>query len=115
MHAGKTGHAEVVKIEFDSSEISYDQLLEVFFSAHDPTTLNKQGSDVGSQYRSVILYTSEEQEREVVAYIKKIDENTFKAISTGFTNNVMKRIICTYKLKEENNILRPETISWEYM
>ncbi len=59
--AGKTGHAEVVQITFDPEVISYEEILEVFFSIHDPTTLNRQGADVGSQYRSVILYHHEGQ------------------------------------------------------
>lgn len=61
---GKTGHAEVTKIEFDPSQISYQDLLKVFFYVHDPTTLNRQGSDVGPQYRSIILYADEEQKNE---------------------------------------------------
>ena len=59
--SGKTGHAEVAKIEFDPDQISYQQILNVFWQAHDPTTLNKQGADVGTQYRSVIFYHSEKQ------------------------------------------------------
>lgn len=60
---GETGHAEVVQIQFDPSVISYDKLLEVFWEAHDPTTLNRQGNDSGTQYRSIILYTSEAQKK----------------------------------------------------
>ena len=59
--SGNTGHAEVAKIEFDPDQISYQQILNVFWQAHDPTTLNKQGADVGTQYRSVIFFHSEEQ------------------------------------------------------
>jgi peptide-methionine (S)-S-oxide reductase len=62
--SGETGHAEVVKIEFQPSQLSYRNLLEVFFSIHDPTTLNRQGNDVGSQYRSVIFYLDEDQREE---------------------------------------------------
>ncbi|MBV9580822.1 MAG: peptide-methionine (S)-S-oxide reductase MsrA [Chloroflexi bacterium] len=58
---GGTGHAEVVQVTFDASVITYRDILEVFFTIHDPTTLNRQGADVGTQYRSIILYTSEEQ------------------------------------------------------
>ena len=59
---GQTGHAEVVQVEFDPAELSFRRLLEVFFTIHDPTTLNRQGADVGTQYRSIILTHSAEQE-----------------------------------------------------
>jgi len=58
---GTTGHAEVVQIEFDPGRVSYQQLLELFFKTHDPTTLDRQGADVGTQYRSIILYHDEQQ------------------------------------------------------
>ena len=58
---GKTGHAEVCQIEFDPEQIPFEDLLEVFFNMHDPTSLNRQGNDVGTQYRSAIFYHSEEQ------------------------------------------------------
>ena len=60
---GKTGHAEVVKLTFDSAIISYREILEIFFTVHDPTTLNRQGNDSGTQYRSVIYYLSPEQQQ----------------------------------------------------
>ena len=63
--SGKTGHAEVVAVVFDTSIISLKQILEIFWTIHDPTTLNKQGGDIGPQYRSAIFYTSEDQ-REVI-------------------------------------------------
>jgi peptide-methionine (S)-S-oxide reductase len=68
--SGTTGHAEVVKIEYDPSIIGYEELLEVFWKAHDPTTLNRQGADAGTQYRSIILYTDREQ-REIAEKSKK--------------------------------------------
>jgi peptide-methionine (S)-S-oxide reductase len=60
--AGKTGHAEVVQIEFDANVLTYQKILEIFFAIHDPTTLNRQGNDIGSQYRSVI-YAHDKQQR----------------------------------------------------
>lgn len=70
---GKTGHAEVIEIEYDSSIVPFSKLLEVFFDAHDPTTLNRQGNDYGTQYRSIILYTNENQKNESEAMIQKLD------------------------------------------
>ncbi|MDP2668935.1 MAG: peptide-methionine (S)-S-oxide reductase MsrA [bacterium] len=71
--AGGTGHAEVVRVEYDQSKISYRELLTVFFATHDPTTLNKQGSDEGTQYRSIILYYNEEQKKEAEEFIANIN------------------------------------------
>ncbi|CAG1005073.1 Peptide methionine sulfoxide reductase MsrA 2 [Methanosarcinales archaeon] len=70
---GTTGHAEVVQITFDPMIISFKELLEVFFIIHDPTTLNRQGADVGTQYRSVIFYHTKEQEKVARDMIAKID------------------------------------------
>jgi peptide-methionine (S)-S-oxide reductase len=72
---GMTGHAEVIRIDFDPAEIGYRDLLTVFFATHDPTTLNRQGNDVGTQYRSTILYANEEQRREAEAFIKELNES----------------------------------------
>ena len=69
----QTGHAEVVRLEFDPGQISFKEMLEVFFASHDPTTLNYQGADKGTRYRSVVLYTSEEQRDQTAAFIKEVD------------------------------------------
>ena len=77
---GNTGHAEVAKIEFDPSKITYSQILNVFWQSHDPTTLNRQGNDVGTQYRSVIFFHDESQEK--IARKSKIDAN-----NSGYWDN----------------------------
>jgi peptide-methionine (S)-S-oxide reductase len=72
--SGKTGHAEVCQIQFDPRQISCKEILEIFFSIHDPTTLNRQGADIGTQYRSIILYHNEEQKalaRELIQSLEK--------------------------------------------
>jgi peptide-methionine (S)-S-oxide reductase len=68
-----TGHAEVVQVTFDPDEVSYRDILEVYFTIHDPTTLNRQGADVGTQYRSVIFYHTEEQKRTAEEVISEIE------------------------------------------
>jgi len=70
-----TGHAEVIRIEFDPKRISFKDILSIYWQAHNPTTLNKQGNDVGPQYRSVIFYTSEQQREEALASIKEAQKS----------------------------------------
>lgn len=70
---GKTGHAEVIEIEYDPSQISYRDLLTIFFAAHDPTTPNRQGNDAGPQYRSIILYANERQKRDAETFIEELN------------------------------------------
>jgi peptide-methionine (S)-S-oxide reductase len=72
---GRTGHAEVCEIEFDPEVISYRELLEIFWKTHDPTTLNRQGNDIGPQYRSVIFYHDSEQRELAERYKRKLDES----------------------------------------
>ncbi|MFA0961490.1 peptide-methionine (S)-S-oxide reductase MsrA [Roseivirga sp. BDSF3-8] len=71
---GVTGHAEVVQLTYDPEVITYDELLEVFWKTHDPTTLNRQGYDVGTQYRSAVFYHTEEQRKKAVYYKQKLEE-----------------------------------------
>ncbi len=72
---GSTGHAEVVQLDFDGDTISFRQILEVFFAIHDPTTLNRQGADVGPQYRSVIFFHSPEQRAEAESQIRELESS----------------------------------------
>ncbi|GKZ15652.1 peptide-methionine (S)-S-oxide reductase MsrA [Haladaptatus sp. T7] len=71
--SGETGHAEVVQLEYDPETVGYDELLQVFFTIHDPTTLNRQGPDVGTQYRSAIFYHDDDQKEVAEAYIDGLE------------------------------------------
>ena len=71
---GQTGHAEVIQLTYDPKKVSYDELLEIFWKTHDPTTLNRQGADVGTQYRSAIFYHNDEQKQLAEKYKKKLTE-----------------------------------------
>lgn len=74
---GRTGHAEGIKIDFDSESINYLDLLHVFFATHDPTTLNRQGNDIGTQYRSVIFYVDDAQKSIAQKCIRDLQDSTF--------------------------------------
>tara|TARA_B100002051_G_scaffold185361_1_gene175492 strand:- start:176 stop:616 length:441 start_codon:yes stop_codon:yes gene_type:complete len=82
--SGNTNHAEVVKLEFEPSKISYEEILNYFFEFHDPTTLNSQGPDIGTQYRSEIFYINEDQ--------KKIAEKTIEEINKKLSGKVVTKL-----------------------
>jgi peptide-methionine (S)-S-oxide reductase len=85
--AGTTGHAECLQIEFDANIISFEQLLEVFWNSHDPTTLNRQGNDIGTQYRSVIFYHNDEQHKIASTYKKQLND------SDAYKNPIVTEIV----------------------
>lgn len=80
--SGATGHAEVVDIEFDADIISRDELLDIFFAVHNPTTLNQQGADIGTQYRSVVYYENDEQKEVILKAVEKAQKNYEQKIVT---------------------------------
>jgi len=80
---GRTGHAEVVQIEYDPDQISYEELLQVFFEVHDPTTRDRQGPDIGTQYRSVIFFHSPQQEVLANAFIKKLGKRIVTQVKSA--------------------------------
>jgi peptide-methionine (S)-S-oxide reductase len=87
--SGKTGHAEVIQVEYDPKAVSYEKILETFWEAHDPTTLNRQGNDVGTQYRSIILYSSEAQ--------KAAAEKSKAEAQRRFTQPIVTEIVALKK------------------
>lgn len=97
---GDTGHAEVVRIEFDPGRVSYRELLEIFFAIHDPTTPNRQGNDVGTQYRSAIFYHSPEQERIAQAVIAEARPH--------YANEIVTQVVAA------TNYFRAEDYHQEY-
>lgn len=106
--AGKTGHAEVIKIVYDPAVITLEKLLEIFFKAHDPTSLNQQGADVGSQYRSIILYSDETERKTIEAFLRRIAPGYKKPIATE-----VKNLVAFYESEDyhkeyyKNNPLQP--------
>ena len=84
---GRTGHAEAIQIYYDENKISYKELLEIFFATHDPTTLNRQGNDVGTQYRSSIFYNSDVQKQEALDFI------TFLEAERLFDNPIVTEVV----------------------
>ncbi|SDJ66786.1 peptide-methionine (S)-S-oxide reductase [Halovenus aranensis] len=83
--SGDTGHAEVIQVTYDDETLEFADLLEVFFTVHDPTQLNRQGPDVGTQYRSIILSHDDEQHRQAEAYIEAVDEEYDDEVVTELT------------------------------
>ena len=98
---GNTNHAEVVKLEFDQKIISYEKILEYFFKFHDPTTLNRQGPDTGTQYRSEIFYNNDEQ--------KKISNSVIEKLNKKFNSKIVT------KISENKNYTRAEEYHQKYL
>ncbi len=99
--SGQTDHAEVVKLTFDSKKISYEKILEHFFEFHDPTTLNRQGLDIGTQYRSEIFYNNDEQ--------KKISNSVIEKLNKKFNSKIVT------KNSENKNYTRAEEYHQKYL
>ena len=99
--SGQTDHAEVVKLTFDSKKISYEKILEHFFEFHDPTTLNRQGPDIGTQYRSEIFYNNDEQ--------KKISNTVIEKLNKKFNSKIVT------KISENKNYTKAEDYHQKYL
>ena len=99
--SGKTGHAETVEITYNAAKIDFQTLLEVFFDTHDPTTLNRQGPDIGTQYRSEIFYNNDEQ--------KKISNSVIEKLNKKFNSKIVT------KISENKNYTRAEEYHQKYL
>lgn len=127
--SGKTGHAEVCEIHFDPSIITYDEILDVFWQAHDPTTLNRQGNDIGTQYRSAIYYIGKDQQRsaksailnaktmfkdDITTELKPLDK-FYKAevYHQDYFRNNPNVPYCTFVIAPKINKLKKEGTIWE--
>ncbi len=84
---GRTGHAEVIRVDYDPEQISYEKLLDVFWDSHDPTTLNQQGPDIGTQYRSVVFFHNEQQEKTARASKERLES------SDRYANPIVTKIV----------------------
>lgn len=115
VHSGRSGHAEAVRIEFDPQRLSFESLLGTFFRMHDPTTLNRQGNDVGTSYRSAIFYTSEEQRKTAEAVKAKVDQ------SHKWKKPIVTQIVAAtpfYKAEEEHQdylVKHPDGYTCHYL
>ena len=111
--SGKTGYAETVEVTFNEKNVTYEKLLEVFFNSHDPSTLNRQGPDVGTQYRSAIFYVNEDQKKDAEGYISfLLKDNEFDIITT--TLEEMNRFYPAEKYHQDfvkNNPNHPYVLS----
>ena len=85
VRGGRAGHAEVVEVEYDPTKVGYDQLLDVFWESHDPTQVNRQGPDIGHQYRSAIFYTTPQQHEAALASKARVQARTSRPIATEIT------------------------------
>lgn len=94
---GTTGHAEVIQLKYDASLVSFEDLLEIFWNTHDPTTLNRQGADVGTQYRSAVFYHSEEQKKVAEQYKKQLSESRI------FKNSIVTEITAASEFYKAEN------------
>jgi peptide-methionine (S)-S-oxide reductase len=94
---GTTGHAEVIQLKYDANQVSFEDLLEIFWNTHDPTTLNRQGADTGTQYRSVVFYHSDEQKTTAEAYKKQL------AASGVFKNSIVTEITAASEFYKAEN------------
>lgn len=122
--SGLSGHAEVARIQYDETKLSYDELLEIFWKTHDPTTLNRQGADVGTQYRSVVFYLDEAQKETALEYKQRLnEENAFgnpvvteispasefymaEAVHQNYYNNNREQPYCAFVVKPKVDKVR---------